>query len=48
MFKQPQPMGTAHSSMAEDERGVNAVSDQEKGKNSVWLNSIQEAQGDLL
>ncbi|XP_050002695.1 POTE ankyrin domain family member A [Alexandromys fortis] len=33
---QPQPMGTAHSSMAEDERGVNAVSDQEKGLHSEY------------
>nr|XP_048312097.1 ankyrin repeat domain-containing protein 30B-like [Myodes glareolus] len=29
-LKDPQPMGTAHLSMAEDESGVNVVSDQEK------------------
>ncbi|XP_040587669.1 uncharacterized protein LOC110340289 [Mesocricetus auratus] len=30
-LKQPQPKGTAHSSMAKDERGADVISDQEKG-----------------
>lgn len=37
MFKDPQPMGTAHLPTAEDESRVNVVSDQEKGKNSMLL-----------
>lgn len=51
MFKQPQPKGIAHLSMAKDERGVDVISDQEKGKNSILFyfikNCIQEAEEDF-
>lgn len=36
MFKQPQPKDTAHLPM-QDEEGVNVMSDQKKGKNSMLL-----------